>query len=157
MKACGLLSVNYYLYIASKYPSYRRCSKITLTPCSIVRSIPSPNMTFNQLAFIKNQIKGNIISPLLQLVRMEASVNSNQHNGSASMILDITGGRVAVVDLGSTGCSIVCSSSPSTETVELERSLLLIVFCVSDLTSGLTKREATLPLFLTDDYNIWSV
>ena len=60
--------------------------------------------------------------PLLQLVRIESSVNSNQQRGSGSTTLDITGGSIAVVALGSTGCSIMCSSSLSAEGLEFERN-----------------------------------
>jgi hypothetical protein len=87
--------------------------------------------------------------PVLQLVRMESSVNSSQHSGSGSITLDyslvnfklrldssinqhtITGGNIAVVALGSTGCSIVCSSSLSAEGLEFDLNLLEPVFCVS--------------------------
>jgi len=51
--------------------------------------------------------------PLLQLVMMDSSVNSSQHSGSTSTTLDMTGGSIAVVALGSTGCSTVWSSSLS--------------------------------------------
>ena len=63
----------------------------------------------------------------------------------------MTGGNIAVVALGSTGCSIVCSSLPSAETLEFDLSLLAVVFCVSALCKGLARREDTLPLFLTDN------
>ena len=63
----------------------------------------------------------------------------------------ITGGSIAVVALGSTGCSIVCSSSPSAESDELDRSLLDVVFCVSALCRGFAKREDILPLCLADN------
>lgn len=63
----------------------------------------------------------------------------------------ITGGSVAVVALGSTSCSIVCSSSPSVERLEFDLSLLAVVFEVSARCKGFAKREDTLPLFRTDD------
>jgi hypothetical protein len=65
----------------------------------------------------------------------------------------MTGGNIAVLDLGSTGCSIVCSFSPSAERDEFDRNLLAIVFWVSALWSGFAKREDTLPLCLTDIYS----
>jgi hypothetical protein len=36
----------------------------------------------------------------------------------------MTGGNIAVVALGSTGCSMVCSSSASAEILEFDLSLL---------------------------------
>ena len=48
-------------------------------------------------------------------------------------LLTMTGGSMAVVALGSTGCSMVCSSSPSGEGLELDLNLLVVVFCVSAL------------------------
>jgi hypothetical protein len=64
----------------------------------------------------------------------------------------ITGGSVAVVALGSTSCSIVCSSSPSIETTEFDLSLVAVVFDVSARCNGFAKREDILPLCLTDNW-----
>lgn len=64
----------------------------------------------------------------------------------------ITGGNMAVVARGSTGCSMVWSSSQSAEILELDLNLLGVVFCVSALCSVLVKREDMLPLFLAEDY-----
>jgi hypothetical protein len=64
--------------------------------------------------------------------------------------LTITGGSIAVVALGSTGCSMVCSSSPSAEALEFDLSLVEV--CVSALCSGFAKREEILPLCRTEDY-----
>ena len=91
--------------------------------------------------------------PLLQLVRIESSVNSNQQSGSGSTTLDMTGGNIAVVALGSTGCSIICSSSLSAEGLEFDRSLLEVVICVSVRCSGFAKRDDTLPRCRTEDCN----
>ena len=88
------------------------------------------------LQSVRNGVQTSINSgalPLLQLVRIEASVNSSQHSGSGSTTLDMTGGNIAVVALGSTGCSIMCSSSLSAEGLEFDRSLLEVVTCVSVL------------------------
>lgn len=92
--------------------------------------------------------------PLLQLVRIDSSVKSNQQRGSGSTTLDMTGGSMAVVALGSTGCSIMCSSSLSAETLEFDRSLLEPVTCVSVRWSP--KREETLFLWRTEDCAIVS-
>lgn len=105
--------------------------------------------------------------PLLQLVKIASSVNSSQHSGSGSICLDcvaladsrgtgetkytITGGNIAVVALGSTGCSIVCSSSPSAETLEFDLRRLLVVFCVSALCNGFANRLEILPRCRTED------
>ncbi len=88
---------------------------------------PSVKLHVDKSVRSKNQ-KFNL--PLLQLVIMESSVNSNQHSGSVSIIFDMTGGSIAVVARGSTGCSIVCSLS-SSDGEELDRSL--VEFCVSAL------------------------
>jgi hypothetical protein len=66
-----------------------------------------------------------------------------------------TGGNIAVVALGSTGCAMMFSSSPSSpERLEFDLNLLVVVvFCVSALCNGLAKREDTLPLCRTDNYN----
>jgi hypothetical protein len=58
---------------------------------------------------------------------------------------------MAVLALGSTGCSIVCSSSTSAETEELDLSRLDVVFCVSALASGLVNLDEILPRCLTED------
>ncbi len=63
----------------------------------------------------------------------------------------MTGGNIAVVALGSTGCSIECSSSPSADTPEFDLSRLAVVFCVSALASGLANLEEILPRCLTED------
>lgn len=62
----------------------------------------------------------------------------------------MTGGSIAVVALGSTGCSTVCSSSPSAEALEFDLNLFADV-CVSALCRGLANREEILPLCLTED------
>lgn len=54
---------------------------------------------------------------------------------------------MAVVALGSTGCSMLCSSSASAEILELDLNLLGLVFCVSALCNELATREDMLPLF----------
>lgn len=59
---------------------------------------------------------------------------------------------MAVVALGSTGCSMVWSSSPSAEIEELDLNLLAVVFCVSALCNEFARREDMLPLFLAEDY-----
>src|ERR1700759_5691970 len=118
-------------------PIVRRVSGTT--PCS--------NMACEILKspFYPCQIRKNL--PLLQLVRIESSVNSNQQRGSGSTTLDcavlvaiqlqeenihtMTGGNIAVVALGSTGCSIMFSSSPESEGLELDLNLLEDVLCVS--------------------------
>lgn len=66
------------------------------------------------------------------------------------MLLTITGGSMAVVALGSTGCSMVCSSSPSAEALEFDLNLFVEV-CVSALWSGFAKRDEMLPRCLTED------
>ncbi len=58
----------------------------------------------------------------------------------------MTGGNIAVVARGSTGCSIVNSSSPSADGLELDLSLLVVVFWVSALCRGLANLDDTLPL-----------
>ncbi len=65
----------------------------------------------------------------------------------------MTGGSIAVFALGSTGCSIVCSSSSSVEGLEFDRSLLVDVFCVSALCSGFAKRDEILPRCRTDTFS----
>ena len=77
----------------------------------------------------------------------------SQHpvKASGKLLYTITGGSIAVVALGSTGCSMVCSSSASAEIIELDLSLLAVVFCVSALCKVLAKREDMLPLFLAED------
>jgi hypothetical protein len=64
----------------------------------------------------------------------------------------MTGGNIAVVALGSTGCSILESSSSSAERLEFERSLLAVVFCVSARCRGLANREDILPRCRTEVY-----
>ena len=59
---------------------------------------------------------------------------------------------MAVIARGSTGCSMVWSSSASAEILELDLNLLAVVFCVSAFCSVLAKREDMLPLFLPEDY-----
>jgi hypothetical protein len=62
---------------------------------------------------------------------------------------------MAVLDLGTTGCTIVCfSSSPSMDREELERNLLATVFWVSALWRGLANREDMLPRCFTDTYSM---
>lgn len=49
-------------------------------------------------------------------------------------MLTMTGGNMAVLALGSTGCltlGLSSSSPPVAERLELDRNLLLAVFCVS--------------------------
>lgn len=105
------------------------------------------------LAFVSGRCEkySSVYIPFLQLVKIASSVNSSQQSGSGSICLDITGGSIAVAALGSTGCSIVCSSSPSREMVEFDLSRLEVVFCVSDLRRGLANREDMLPRFLTEE------
>jgi hypothetical protein len=62
---------------------------------------------------------------------------------------------MAVVALGSTSCSIVCSSSLSVERLEFDLNLLA-VFDVSVRCKGFAKREEMLPLCLTDDCSMLS-
>lgn len=64
----------------------------------------------------------------------------------------MTGGSIAVFALGSTGCSIKCSSSSDADKLEFDRSLVVLVFCVSALCKGFANREEMLPLCRTD---IW--
>ena len=64
----------------------------------------------------------------------------------------ITGGNMAVVARGSTGCSMVWSSSQSAEILELDLNLLAVVFCVSALCRLFASRDEMLPLFLAEDY-----
>lgn len=78
--------------------------------------------------------------PLLQLVIIESSVNSNQQRGSLSVTFDciyflvllsmgvrylkgsvtMTGGNMAVAALGTTECSMLCSSSLSADRLEFD-------------------------------------
>jgi hypothetical protein len=91
--------------------------------------------------------------PDLQLVTMASSVNSNQHNGSASTTFVNTGGNIAVFALGSTACGPVKPSSPSppAEMAELDRSLLADVPCVSARVScDVVNLEAIEPRWRTD-------
>lgn len=57
---------------------------------------------------------------------------------------------MAVAALGSTGCSIVCSSSLSTEKFEFDLNRLELVFWVCSLWRG-PNREDILPRCLTED------
>jgi len=98
----------------------------------------SLHFTWIQLILPKKKPKGmekkqNKDSPILQLVMMLSSVNSNQHNGSASTLLFSTGGNIAVRALGSTGCMIELpvASSPSAwseEIFELDRKRVVVAW-----------------------------
>lgn len=76
---------------------------------------------------------------------IDVSVNSSQHNGSASTTLVKTGGRIAVLDRGSTGCGNTLSSSSDTVELDLRR-----LPCVSALDKGEVNLEAMEPRWRTD-------
>jgi hypothetical protein len=67
----------------------------------------------------------------LQLVIIASCVNVNQHRGSASTTFVSTGGSIAVLALGSTGCGPVKPSSSPPEATELDLILVAAVPCVS--------------------------
>ena len=101
--------------------------------------------------------------PDLQLVTIPSLVKSSQQSGSSSTILLKTGGNIAVLALGSTGCgSTFCfgvvgagvssaGASPELDRFESDRTrLLAVVFCVSARWRDAKRDEKEDPRCLTD-------